>query len=233
MQDVGGRLKCTVCSTLLPPGASEKQIKQHLKSITHKRGAAQPAAPPPPQQCEEAAGSGDESEELQMLRRLISSDDPPSNELLEPYARNLSRFLALYPDATATGCSAPLPPPVLRQPKKECPALDMPFLTPQCGTVPLVPGGVDEVLRHYFTARRDAHPKVDVDEADQEVASWAEARKALQAADAANRRFWCTFFVPGIAAGCERAARPLLRRPGSQGGLDHRARTDPRTRPGS
>ena len=186
------------CGALLPPNATAKQKKQHLKSITHKRGMQQVSQAEEPARAADtgnqssAAAGTDLDIELHALRELCGQDAPDA--LLQPYAVNRQHFRVLC----SSEASALLPPPVLRNPRKDCPKLDRPFLTAQCGTIPSVPADLDEALRTYFTARRDAHPRVDVEEEDQNVGSWSEARRALQAAAAAGRRFWCTFYLPGM-----------------------------------
>lgn len=194
------------CGAVLPPNATAKQLKQHLKSITHKRFLQQAALAKPAAGATAAAAKDadaaaatvdrqDDDSELHALRELCGPDAPDA--LLQPYAVNRQRYRMLI--SACRSSAALLPPPVLRNPRKECPALDRPFLTAQCGTIPSVPADLDAALRTYFTGRRDAHPRVDVEGADQDVVgSWSEARRALQAAAAAGRRFWCTFYLPGM-----------------------------------
>ena len=179
------------CGAVLPPNATAKQLKQHLKSITHKRFLQQAALAKPAAGATAAAAKDadaaaatvdrqDDDSELHALRELCGSDAPDA--LLQPYAVNRQHYRMLCSSA------ALLPPPVLRNPRKECPALDRPFLTAQCGTIPSVPADLDAALRTYFTGRRDAHPRVDVEGADQDVGSWTffkghDANKQEPAAD--------------------------------------------------
>ena len=183
---------CPTCGAPLPPNPTAKQLKQHQKSLVHKRGGHTTASA---DRTDERGGDEDEDEELAALRALPGLEVAPT-ELLRPYAVNRRRYRALCPDAPDDALL--LPPPVLRSPSRECPQLDRPFLTPRCGSIPTVPRSLDEAIGTYFEARKESHPRVHVDEVDQDVSSWVEARRALQAAAAAGRRFWCTFFQPGM-----------------------------------
>ena len=176
-------VRCETCGALLPPKVTEKQRRQHEQTRQHKRGQRRP--------------DDEADEEVSALCSELSGLSLPDS-VLQSYADNRRRYRALCgepPAATAEGIVL-LPPPVLRNPKRECPSLDRPFLSAQCGCIPLVPTNLEETLQGYFAGRKDAHPKVTIDEEERQVDSWTEARRTLQAAEAQGRRFWCTFYLP-------------------------------------
>ena len=199
LQPHEGRLKCVLCGGTLV-ATSDKAVKQHLKSITHKRavlssgGSNGEVVSKGSQRPAEQDDEGEDAIEARELAFELGLPTPDPD--FSSYIRHRQHFRALL-GVDAPGCL--LPPPVFRNPRKECPALDRPFLTPQAGAIPVVPECLDDALHAYFTARKDAHPRVDVEELGREVVSWTEARRVLQAADADGRRFWCTFHIADMA----------------------------------
>lgn len=171
-----GRLVCSLCDVLLP-SSNEKAIKQHLKSITHKRASAAAMAATA---LATAATVASPASEVMAVDAAAGKEELGSSAALElctelgltlpagaaaiacyaEYASNCAAWRTLYRASGLTSSCWLLPPPVLRNPKRECPQLDRPFVTTQCGSLPLYPDALDEVLGAYFTARHDAHPKV-------------------------------------------------------------------------
>ena len=84
-----------------------------------------------------------------------------------------STWRDLFGDA---GCA--LPPPVLRDPLSECPRLDAPFVTDDCGALPMgPPDGLEQTLEAYLPARSREEagfepPEVGTDGSGKQVASW-------------------------------------------------------------
>jgi|MDSY01.1.fsa_nt_gb hypothetical protein len=196
-----GRLYCSLCDLVLP-SSNEKAIKQHKKSITHKRASAtSTSASAATSDTTSPNTSTDPEDETASAALELSAElglKPPAEAVAitryAEYASNRTAWRALYAASELTSESWLLPPPVMRNPKRECPRLDKPFVTIQCGSLPLYPDSLEEALGSYFTGRRDAHPKVDVNEAGKESCSWADARRTLLEADGSGQRYWCTFF---------------------------------------
>ncbi|KAG8470932.1 hypothetical protein KFE25_009353 [Diacronema lutheri] len=199
MREVGGKPTCVLCGVCVV--RTTKGVKQHAKSRAHKQ-FADPAAPPPsgapaararraPDDGDDGDDGDDTASELVELLGAAATRDEAIRARLPVYAANLDAFRTLE---IGRGARAALLPPVAHNPRRECGGLDAPFLTPQVGCIPTVPECLADALGAYFVARRDRHPKVDVGEANLPVASWAEARRALEAAQAAGRTFWCTLF---------------------------------------
>ena len=144
-----------------------KATKQHLKSITHKKALASGQPPCAPPSS------------------LRGRAEPLSSRDLTAFERMCGSSQGTY-----------LAPPVVLNPRRDASKLDAPFVTARVGAIPVVPDSLDDALAAYFTARKDAHPKVDVNETTVDVCSWGVARRALQAADAVGDRYWSTFFCP-------------------------------------
>lgn len=205
LQERDGKLVCARCDVCVV--ATGKGIKQHLKSKSHKLlpkgapeqpgGASAPEANGPRARSRASARGAralsDDDETLQELARLLGAGEAElgagARARLPEYAAALDAFRAVAPCARAC-----LLPPLLRNPRRECPALDRPFVTAQVGSIPELPESLDDALRAYFSGVRGRHPKVDVCERAVAVHSWADARRALEAADAAGSRYWCTLF---------------------------------------
>ena len=181
----GSTRRCSLCG---PIGGSDKAVSQHLRSITHKRALASLAAPahepaPPASPAERSA------EVCELLAVLCIGEAAEQAAMAcERYAEARCKL-----DAASLPVRGWLPPPLLRNPAKECPQLDTPFLTQQTGAIPTVPSSLEECLAAYFSGQRHEFPKVDVAERGTGVCSWAEARRTLLAAKAAGERYWCTF----------------------------------------
>ena len=104
---------CTVCGAILAPG--DKAAKQHLKSITHKRALL---------------GTTNHQQERNRREEDCGVDDDELSELLgrvsldesrrAPYVLNRSLYRTMFCSA-ADGCI--LPPPILRNPKRDWPSL--------------------------------------------------------------------------------------------------------------
>jgi len=204
----GGALRCTLCG---PLGPSDKAAKQHLKSITHKRAlAAANAATPAARRPTVAQPPEDASAEVcELLEALGLASLPAGADAARQFAQYVEARNAIH--SFGLPVSGALPPQLLRNPAKECPRLDFPFLTEQTGAIPTIPSSLDACLAVYFSGRRDAFPKVDVAEAGiSACTSWADARRALQAADAAGDRYWCTFL-------CDRMKHPRWWPKGAKG----------------
>ena len=116
--------------------------------------------------------------------------------MLEAYAANRAAWRRLLGGA---GCV--LPPRVLQDPRAECPRLDVPFVTAQCGSVPVVPDRLEQTIEAYLPARpREEHddeaPDFGYDGSGKLAASWLNqegVRMTLRAADAEGRRYWAAF----------------------------------------
>ena len=96
------------CGAVLPPNATAKQLKQHLKSITHKRFLQQAALAKPAAGATAAAAKDadaaaatvdrqDDDSELHALRELCGPDAPDA--LLQPYAVNRQHYRMLCSSA--------------------------------------------------------------------------------------------------------------------------------------
>ena len=135
---------------------------------------------------------------LEMEACLASCGTSAAAEVpqLEAYAANRAAWRRLLGGA---GCV--LPPRVVQDPRAECPRLDVPFVTDECGSVPIIPDGLEQTIDAYLPARpREEHedetPDFGYDGSGKLAASWLNqegVRMTLRAADADGRRYWAAF----------------------------------------
>ena len=125
---------------------------------------------------------------------------------LAAYSANRAAWRAACGDSGGA-----LPLPFLRDPRSECPRLDVPFVTDEVGGLPVLPDDLEQALAAYLPEADDETstgeggateaPEVGIDGSGKAAASSVRReglRALLREADAQGQRYWAAVACPRL-----------------------------------